>query len=85
MSDAAQADRRLWLPVTEVARMTGFSRSTVTRAMDDGEFPFVQFRSSRRVPAGFVKLLISLAHSGSTLVIEEAAAAWRAQATEVSA
>lgn len=74
---AGKTDRRLLLPVSEVARMLGVSRSTVTRACDAGEIPVV-FLRKRLVPRAFVESLVKAASPGHPVVAKEHAAAWSA-------
>ncbi len=80
----ARRDHRLLLPVSEVARMLGVSRSTVVRACDDGEFPVVVLRGLRRVPSAFVYGLVAAATPGQTVVAAEHTAAWNATSGAVA-
>jgi excisionase family DNA binding protein len=75
---ARSADKRMLLPVKEVAEMLGVSRSTVVRAYESGEFPVVKFRGTYRVPRRFVERLLSSAVPGSPVVVEDFAAEWAA-------
>jgi excisionase family DNA binding protein len=72
-------DKRLLLPVREVAEMFGVSRSTIVRAYESGEFPAVKFRGTYRVPRRFVDDLLSAAIPGRLVVVEEYAAEWTAR------
>lgn len=72
------ADKRMLLPVKEVAEMLGVSRSTVVRAYESGEFPVVKFRGTYRVPRQFVERLLASAVPGAPVVVEEFAAEWAA-------
>jgi excisionase family DNA binding protein len=81
----AKRDRRLLLPLSEAARLLGFSRSTVVRACESGEFPVVTFRGMRRVPTAFIYGVVNAAAPGRVVVIEEHVAAWLAAEPEVAA
>jgi excisionase family DNA binding protein len=74
-----KADRRLLLPVREVAEMFGVSRSTIVRAYQAGEFPAVKFRGTYRVPRRFVDDFLAAAVHGRVIVLEEYAAEWSAR------
>ncbi len=71
-----KADKRLLLPLGEVAEMLDVSRSTVVRAYQAGEFPVVKFRGTYRVPRRFVEQMLASAVPGSPVVVEDFAAAW---------
>jgi excisionase family DNA binding protein len=71
-----KADKRLFLPVREVAEMIGVSRSTIVRAYQAGEFPAIKFRGTYRVPKRFVDDFHAAACRGRVLVVEEYAAEW---------
>ena len=71
------SDTRVLLPMSEVARRLGYSRSTIIRACDGGELPVVTFRGMRRVPAAFVDAVLAAATGGTTVAIEQLAAEWK--------
>lgn len=73
---ARGTDKRLLLPVTEVAELLGVSRSTVVRAYEAGEFPVVKFRGTYRVPRRFIERLLASAVPGTPVIVEDAAAEW---------
>lgn len=75
-TEPRSADKRMLLPVKEVADMLGVSRSTVVRAYESGEFPVVKFRGTYRVPRGFVERLLASAVPGTPVIVEDLAAAW---------
>lgn len=77
-ASGVRRDRRLLLPLSDAARLLGFSRSTVVRACDSGEFPVVTFRGMRRVPRAFIDGVISAAAPGRVVVIEDHVTAWQA-------
>jgi len=70
------ADRRLFLPVREVADLFGVSRSTIVRAYLAGEFPAIKFRGTYRVPSKFVRDFHTAALHGHVLVVEDYAKDW---------
>lgn len=72
-------DKRLLLPVREVAEMLGVSRSTIVRAYQAGEFPAIKFRGTYRVPRRFVDDFLAAANHGCVIVLEEYAAEWSAR------
>jgi excisionase family DNA binding protein len=74
--ERGSADKRMLLPVREVAEMLGVSRSTVVRAYESGEFPVVKFRGTYRIPRRFVERLLTAAIPGHPVVVEEHAARW---------
>lgn len=69
-------DKRMLLPVREVAEILGVSRSTIVRAYQAGEFPAVKFRGTYRVPRRFVDEFLAAANHGRVIVLEEYAAEW---------
>lgn len=72
-------DRRLFLPVREVADLFGVSRSTIVRAYLAGEFPAIKFRGTYRVPRRFVDEFHAAACRGRILVVEDYAKDWIAR------
>ena|SRR6266568_3032540 len=72
-------DKRVLLPLREVAEMFGVSRSTIVRAYQAGEFPAVKFRGTYRVPRRFVDDFLAAAVPGRVVVVEEYAAGWTAR------
>jgi excisionase family DNA binding protein len=74
-----ERDKRLLLPVREVAEMFDVSRSTIVRAYEAREFPVVKFRGTYRVPRKFVEDLLAAAVPGRLVVVEEYAAEWAAR------
>lgn len=74
----ASADKRMLLPLSEVAQIFGVSRSTIVRSYKDGGFPLVKFRGTYRVPLPFVERLLSAAVPGRLVVVEEFATEWMA-------
>jgi predicted DNA-binding transcriptional regulator AlpA len=83
-ASGVRRDRRLLLPMSDAARMLGFSRSTVVRACDAGEFPVVTFRGMRRVPRAFIEGVIAAATPGRVVAIEDHVAAWNAATAEIA-
>lgn len=69
-------DRRLFLPIREVADLFGVSRSTIVRAYLAGEFPAIKFRGTYRVPRRFVDDFHAAACHGRVLVVEDYAKDW---------
>ena len=57
--ESGQSDRRLALPIPEVAEILGVSPITVRRAVETGEFPHIPVRSKRQVPRAFVEALLA--------------------------
>ena len=72
-------DNRLFLPLREVVEMTGFSRSTIVRAYQAGEFPAIKFRGTYRVPRRFLDDFHAAACHGRVLVLEDYARDWIAR------
>lgn len=70
------ADKRLFLPIREVAVLFDVSRSTIVRAYLAGEFPAIKFRGTYRVPRLFVDDFHQAALRGHVLVLEEYARDW---------
>ena len=78
-SAGSTKDRRVLLPLREVAELLGVSRSTIVRAYQAGEFPVVKFRGTYRVPRRFVDDFLVAAVHGRVIVLEEYAAEWAAR------
>lgn len=66
------------LTVPETARRLGCSAMTIRRRIDARRFPAVKIGSKAMVPRSFVDHVLALAESGSTVIVEEAAAEWMA-------
>ena len=82
---STKKDKRVLLPLREVAEMLGVSRSTIVRAYQDGQFPAVKFRGTYRVPRRFVDDFLAAAVPGHVVVIEDYAAEWVARNTPAEA
>lgn len=83
--ERGSADKRVMLPVREVAEMFGVSRSTIVRAYEAGEFPVIKFRGTYRVPRRFVERVLQAAVPGRVVVVEEFAAEWMSPTGETAA
>ena len=78
-SAGSAKDKRVLLPLREVAELLGVSRSTIVRAYQAGEFPVVKFRGTYRVPRRFVDDFLVAAVHGRVIVLEDYAAEWAAR------
>ena len=72
-------DGRLWVPISDAALRLGVHRNTVTRAIDDGDIPFITFRGTRRIAAALVTYVVAAINSGRSGAVEDFAAEWVAE------
>lgn len=76
---ARKPDKRLYLPLRELAEMFDVSRSTIVRMHKAGNFPLVKIRGTYRAPRPFVDDFNRAARLGSLVVLEDFAAEWLAR------
>ena len=67
------------LTIDETRRALRVSRATVVRAIAAGEIPVVQLRRTLRVPAAFIRTIISTAEHGKSVVVEDLGRQWASE------
>jgi hypothetical protein len=75
----AKKDPRLFVPVSEAARLLGVSRSTLMRANRKGQFPLAKIVGTWHAPRCFIDDFHRAALHSKVVVLEDYAAEWMAR------
>jgi excisionase family DNA binding protein len=73
------------LTIEEARGRLRVSRATIVRAIKARDIPYVRFRRTYRIPAGFINRVLAAANRGETVVIEEFGHQWLAEHAEAVA